>query len=242
MNPDAISKAVNYLLQQRLDHLTCLPEQTTPSFAVRVFIATFGVFFSLYARPWRVKRPNRWHVGIGAFQLIRSEFYHRIGGHIPIALRPDDDLKLGKLIKQHGGKQELVWGQGVMSVAWYYALKELIRGMMKNAFAGVEYSLFLVLLSTVALLGCYLFPFVAVFLSSGTTRWLNVAMIVALFLVFWDSTRFAGLDQRYSLGFPLATLLFIFILWKSALSAIFRGGIEWRGTRYPLKELRSNKI
>lgn len=242
MNHDAVSKAVQYLLAQRLDHLTCLPSQTSPSLPLRIFIATFGFFFALNTRPWRVKRPNRWHIGIGAFQLIRADFYHRIGGHIPIALRPDDDLMLGKLIKQNGGRQEMLWGKGVMSVAWYHSIRELIAGLMKNAFAGVGYSFFLVLTSTVALFGFMIFPFLAVFLTTGKTLWLNVAALAVLVLMFWDNTRFMGLRRWYVIGFPFATLLFIYILWKAALKTSFSGGIEWRGTRYALKELRSNKL
>ncbi len=242
MNHDAVSKAVNYLLEQRLDHLTCLPSQTSPSLPLRVFIAAFGFFFSLYARPWRVKRPNRWHIGIGAFQLIRKEFYHRIGGHLLLALRLDDDMKLGKLIKQNGGRQEMMWGRGAMSVAWYHSIKELIQGMMKNAFAGVEYRFSLVIFSTIMLFAFMLFPFLAIFLTTGKTLLLNVITILAIILIFWDSAQFLGLPRWYVIGFPLATLLFIYILWKSSLKAIFSGGIEWRGTRYSLKELRSNKL
>ncbi len=242
MDFDAVSKAVQYLLEQRLDHLTCVPAQTSPSLLLRIFIAAFGFFFALNTRPWRVKRPNRWHIGIGAFQLIRAEFYHQIGGHVPIALRPDDDLKLGKLIKQNGGRQEMVWGKGVVSVAWYHSVKELIDGLMKNAFAGVGYSFLLVIFATIALFVFMVFPFLAVFLTTGKTLLLNVAALVALVLICWDNARFLGLRRWYVIGFPFATLLFIYILWKSALRATIRGGIDWRGTHYSLKELRQNKI
>ncbi len=242
MHHDAVSKAVNHLLAQRLDHLTSVPSQSSPSLPLRMFIATFGFFFALYARPWRVKRPNRWHIGIGAFQLIRAEFYHRIGGHVPIALRPDDDMKLGKLIKQNGGQQEMVWGRGMMSVAWYQSIKELIAGLMKNAFAGVDYSFFRVIISTIILLTFMVFPFVAVFLTTGKTLLLNVLTLVMIVLIFSDNAPFVGLRRWYVVGVPFATLLFIYILWKASLKAIFSGSIEWRGTRYSLKELRSNKI
>ncbi len=242
MKPDTISKAVNYLLTQKLDHLTCLPEQTTPSTALRIFIATFGFLFSLYARPWRANSPNRWHIGIGAFQLIRAEFYHRIGGHLPIALRPDDDMKLGKLIKQNGGQQEMVWGTGLMSVTWYHSIKELIAGLMKNAFAGVNYSLLLVIFSTISLFLFNVFPVIAVFLFGGTSRWINLVTIAVIAFIFVDNARFVGLPRWYALGFPFASLLFIYILWKSALKAIFSGTIEWRGTRYSLHDLKANKL
>ena len=242
MNPDAVSKAVHYLLAQRLDHLTCLPAQTSPSVLLSMFVAAFGYFFAMNTRPWRVTRPNRWHIGLGAFQLLRKDFYFRIGGHIPIALRPDDDMKLGKLVKQNGGQQAMVWGNGVMSVAWYHSIRELIAGLMKNAFAGVGYSLFLVIASTVALFGFMVFPFIAVFLMTGKTLWLNIASIVVLILSVWDNARFVGLRRWYVIGFPFATLLFIYILWKAALRTLIRGGIEWRDTRYSLKDLRENKI
>lgn len=239
---DAVSKAAHYLLEQRLDHLTCLPTQASPSLLLRIFLAAFGFFFALHARPWRVKRPNRWHIGIGAFQLLRADFYHRIGGHVPIALRPDDDMKLGKLIKQQGGQQEMVWGKDMMSVAWYHSIKELINGLMKNAFSGVGYSFLLLLFSTVALLTTMVFPFVAFFWLSGKALLLNLIAVVVLMALVADNARFVGLRRWYVIGFPFATLLFIYILWKAALQTLISGGIEWRGTRYSLKELRSNKI
>ena len=242
MKPDAISKAVNYLLNQRLDHLTCMPDLTVSGFALCAFIAAFGFFFSLYARPWRVKRPNRWHVGIGAFQLLRTDFYRSFNGHIPIAMRPDDDMKLGKLIKQNHGQQEMVWGEGLISVTWYHSLKELIAGLMKNAFAGLEYKFRFVILSSLALFVLSVFPFIAIFITSGKTFWLNLATILAIIIIFFDSARFLNLGRWYGFSFPLSTLLFIYIIWKSALTALIRGGIEWRGTRYSLKELRQNKL
>ena len=242
MKPDAVSKAVNYLLTERLDHVTCLPDQATRSFPLRVFITAFGFFFSLYSRPWRAHHPNRWHIGIGAFQLIRSEFYVSIGGHMPIAMRPDDDMQLGKLIKLHKGRQHLVWGKNEISVVWYNSIKELISGLMKNAFAGVNYSLFLVFASTLALFTFCVFPFIAVFITSGYAFWMSLASLMMIAVIFWDSAKYLGLNRWYALGFPLATILLIYIMWKAALRTIGRGGIEWRGTFYPLKDLKANKI
>ncbi len=242
MKPDAISKAVNYLLTERLDHVTVMPDQATRSLPLRIFITSFGFFFSLFARPWRAHKPNRWHIGIGAFQLIRSEFYVSIGGHMPIAMRPDDDMMLGKLVKLNKGRQHLVWGKNEISVVWYNSIKELVNGLMKNAFAGVNYSLFLVFAATLALILFCLFPFVAIFITSGYALWLSFATLLMIAVIFWDSAKYLGFNRWYALGFPISTILLIYILWKAALKTLMQGGIEWRGTFYPLKDLKANKI
>ena len=136
----------------------------------------------------------------------------------------------------------MVWGEGLISVSWYHSLKDLIAGLMKNAFAGLEYKFRFVILSSLALFVLSVFPFIAIFITSGKTFWLNLATILAIIIIFFDSARFLNLGRWYGFSFPLSTLLFIYIIWKSALTALIRGGIEWRGTRYSLKELRQNKL
>jgi hypothetical protein len=46
----------------------------------------------------------------------------------------------------------------------------------------------------------------------------------------------------YGIAFPLASLLFIAVVWNATLYALIHRGIEWRGTHYPLDQLRANRI
>ena len=95
------------------------PEVSMPSRLLEAFVTLFGTLFSLYFRVWKVSDPNSdAHVGIGAFNFVRSEAYRECGMHQPIAMRPDDDVKLGKIIKQHGFAQELVVGSDQIRVPW----------------------------------------------------------------------------------------------------------------------------
>ena len=57
-----------------------------------------------------------------------------------------------------------------------------------------------------------------------------------------ETARVKKQNMLYSLGLPFSLLLMIFIGWKAALRTLWRGGIEWRGTFYSLKSLRSNRI
>jgi hypothetical protein len=114
-----------------------------------------------------------------------------------------------------------------ITVEWYASLGELIDGLMKNAFAGVNYSLLAVAGSTVALFLTNVWPFLAVFATHGVTKALNGVSVL----------RFG-----YVLAFPAAALLFAYIMWRAALLAVIRGSVTWRGTAYPLAKMRANRV
>lgn len=243
MDKSVLRRAVPFFEKNQLDHLAIGPKAVMPGMLLNIFMAGFGVFFNMYARPWRVKNPkSSAHIGIGAFNLLRAEAYDKIGTHQAIAMRPDDDLKLGKLIKKHGLRQNFLLGTDLIFVEWYDSVKALINGLMKNSFAGMEYSLPLVITGTSALLFFGVGPFVALFFTTGVPQLLFLTMALIMLGVGSLSARAQGLHWVYGLGFPLACLVFFYILWKATLRTLLRGGIEWRGTFYSLEELRKNVV
>jgi glycosyltransferase involved in cell wall biosynthesis len=243
MDFSTLRRAVGAMVADRLDHLTAAPEIERPSVLFEMFIGAFSLFFTLFTRPWKVKDPESpSHVGIGAFNLVRAAAYRAAGGHQAIAMRPDDDLKLGKLIKKNGFRQEFVFGLGALRVEWYASTGELIQGLMKNAFSGVDYRVWVVVVSTVMQLITLVWPFLALFLTSGATRWLNLASVLVLLTLCWINAPLAGVRRWHGLGFPLATLLFLYILWRAMVLTLWRDGIDWRGTHYSLAELKANKV
>ena len=241
--PTALRRAVGFMEREGLDHLAAIPDVRVPGLALSAFVTAFGVLFLLYARPWKARDPKSpYHIGVGAFNLIRSAVYRAIGTHRAIAMRPDDDLKLGKLVKKRGFRQDVVHGKDFIMVEWYSSLGEMIDGLMKNAFAGVDYSLVTLAGSTVALLLMNIWPFVALLITHGVTRALNGASIMLIGLLFWTSTGYAFGRLGYVLAFPAAVLLFVYIMWRSALVAVIRGTVTWRGTAYPLAQMRANRV
>jgi cytochrome b subunit of formate dehydrogenase len=44
------------------------------------------------------------------------------------------------------------------------------------------------------------------------------------------------------LGFPLAGLLMFYTIIRSTVVVMIDGGIVWRGTFYPLKDLRNKQV
>jgi cellulose synthase/poly-beta-1,6-N-acetylglucosamine synthase-like glycosyltransferase len=241
--PSTLRRAVGYLEREALDHLTAIPNTKVPGVALNAFISAFAVFFSMYARPWKARDPrSSFHVGIGAFNLIRASAYRAIGTHQSIAMRPDDDLKLGKLVKKHHLRQDAVYARELLTVEWYRSIGEMIDGLMKNAFAGVNYSLLAAAGSTLVLCLTTVWPFAGLFVTTGWTRWLNGVSAVLVVCLFWTSARFNGGRPWQAIAFPMAALLFSYVIWRSALLAVTRGTVTWRGTAYPLARMRANRV
>ena len=241
--PTALRRAICYAEENKVDHLAATPDTRMPSWLLQSFVVTFAVYFSIFVRIWSIRNPNSTaHIGIGAFNLIRASVYRAVGGHHSIRMRPDDDLKLGKIIKLAGSRQDVVNATGMIAVDWYASIGEMIRGLEKNSFSATEYSISLTVFSSLLSLIFNVWPFLAVFLVPSPTRWIYLAVCLAL----WSLAFLAalGMNARLStfLGFPLGVLLLVYVQWRTMLLNFYQNGIRWRDTHYSLAELRANKV
>jgi glycosyltransferase involved in cell wall biosynthesis len=243
MAPSAVARAVRRLRQEGLDHLCVAPEPTMPTWFLEAFVTTFSVFLSCYARPWKAKDPrSKAHMGVGAFNLLTAQAYREIGTLEAIAMRPDDDIKLGKLIKLHGKRQEMLGGLGMVRVPWYGSLSEVVRGLEKNTFAAMEYRVWATVGSSLAILLFNVFPFLGVFLATGVARWMYAACCLLLWVLAYGSAIAVNARRSTALAFPLMCVIMVYIQWRSMLLTLANGGIRWRDTHYPLAELKANRV
>jgi glycosyltransferase involved in cell wall biosynthesis len=243
MEATTLRRAVNYLQKKSCDHLVVTPSMTMPTTFLQMFGASFILFFSLFTRPWKARDPHsRRHIGIGAFNLVRTAAYDAVGGHATIRLRPDDDLKLGKILKQGGFRQDAVYGPDFLSVEWYASVREVIRGLEKNAFAGCDYRVSLAIFGSLFHLLCTVWPYLAVLVTGGITRLVYATVVLLLTFLFADCASFHHTRRWYAVGLPVCTLLFVWIILRTMILNLHQGGITWRGTFYPLRELRANRV
>ena len=240
--PDVLQRAVAYARGQSLDHLAAVPRLHEHGHLLGICVSAFSLLFALFVRPWRVPNPaSRAHGGIGAFNLVRTAMYRKLGGHEPLRLRPDDDLKLGKLMKS-GGFSEIVLGAGALSVSWYASVGEFIRGLEKNAFAGVDYRVSLIL-GALLVHGVGVFwPLLALAAVTGPAWWLWLASVGVMLGVAVDNHRFDGGRWWHGLFLPLGIAVMDYVLVRSMVLTFWRGGIIWRGTHYPLADLKANRL
>jgi len=240
--PDALRRAVAYARAQSLDHLAAVPRLSEQGHLLGICVNAFSLAFTLFIRPWRIPDPrSRAHGGVGAFNLVRTLTYRKLKGHQPLRLRPDDDIKLGKLMKA-GGSSELVLGDGAISVAWYDSVGAMIRGLTKNAYAGTDYRIWVPPLGAAAIAVGYLWPLAALFLTTGPAWWCYVGCVAVMLGLGCNQTRFAGGRWWHGLFLPFGMAVLAFILLRSQAVTLWTGGITWRGTHYPLAELKANRL
>jgi len=243
MEPSVLRRALRYVLEHKLDHLAIGPRVVLHGFLLNALLGVFALFFNGYVKPWKARDPkSRKYIGMGAFNLVRAPVYRALGGHEPIAMRPDDDLKLGKLIKSRGYRQDFVAGGTLVSVEWYASLRGMVGGLMKNLFASVDYRVTVAIGSALLVLLLNVWPFLALVLTGGTVRILNALIVATVLTLFAVAAGYMNIPRACALAWPLASVLFAWMILRSMIVTLWNGGIEWRGTRYSLKELRANRV
>ena len=243
MEPTVLNRAVAYMEQNEIDHLAAFPSLRMPTIFLSIFGVTFFMIFTIFVRPWKVRDANsRYHIGVGAFNLVRREVYRQIGGHETIRLRPDDDMKLGKIVKKGGFHQEVVFAQEFLAVEWYSSVREVIKGLEKNTFSGADYNIPLVLLGTLFLIFSIFWPLLALLITYGSVRIIYLIAVSIAILAFADFMRFYNIKAWCVFGLPLTSALLAYILLRTMLLNLYQGGIYWRDTFYSLKELKANRI
>ena len=159
--PEALAYAVRHLQRDRLDHLTLSTRIAVSGPILRSCIVVFATTVNLLLPPWKVRDPkSSVYLGVGPFNMFLARSYRAIGGHRSVAMRPDEDAQIAKVVKRRGMRSEFVRGEELVDFEWYSTLKGLVRGMEKNFFAAMDYSIVKAGGYTVLMLWLLVVPFI----------------------------------------------------------------------------------
>ncbi|MCI5224346.1 MAG: glycosyltransferase, partial [Candidatus Electrothrix sp. AR4] len=239
MKSDTISRVVARMEEGGLDHLCLTFRPDMPSSLLSMLVVdSLSVLLTIF-KPWLTVNPNsRYFMGIGAFNFVRSSTYSRLGGHRPIRLCPVDDILLGRLVKESGGRQECLNGTDFVRVPWYSSVSEMADGLCKNILAVIDYRLDLLVAATLLIICCNIMPFLGLFFTEGIVRLLCGSCVVVAFLSMLVSARVFGIPPSCLRWFLFTPYIKLYMIWRAALTTLTRGGIDWRGTFYPLDDLK----
>jgi glycosyltransferase involved in cell wall biosynthesis len=241
--PESLRRALAYAEAEQADHVVLFPQIIMKRPGEYMMIAFFQTMFMFGHRPWKVADPKaNDHMGVGAFNLVRGSAYEAVGTYERLRMEVVDDMKLGKVIKNAGFAQRNVFGSDLISIRWANGAMGVVDNLTKNFFAILSFQWWRTLLSAFALAFINLGPFLGVWLAHGWARVPYAVALGSMFLIYMGMSWRSGVPPYYFLLHPVSTVLFVYTLLRSMTLTLWNGGIVWRGTKYPLEELRKGLV
>jgi cellulose synthase/poly-beta-1,6-N-acetylglucosamine synthase-like glycosyltransferase len=241
--PDALRRALAYAESQRADHVVLFPRMIMKRAGEKMMIAFFQTLFVFGHRPWKVAEPDtKDHMGVGAFNMIRRPVYEAIGTYQALRFEVLDDMKLGKVVKTAGYAQRNVFGEDLISIRWAKGALGIVRNLTKNFFAVMSFQWPRALISCFALAFLNLMPFLGVWLAHGWAKIPYGIALLSMYLIYFGMSGMSSVPSYYFFLHPVSTLLFVYTMMRSMMVTLWHGGVTWRGTKYPLEELKRGLV
>lgn len=233
--PDSLKRAVS--IQRVLDcpHLVAAPLIEAKGFWEPLLTSFFLVLFAVRFQPSLVHRRPKSYVGVGAFNLLTREALERVEYLTPLRLQITDDVHLGRLVKSRGLRQYCVIADSFVRVRWFEGFSGIVRGLEKNAYAGLNYSLGYAIF---CIFGLLFGAFAPLLLATAGYLWWGLACWLFQGLVGLTIPASCRLPRWVGLFFPLAALALAYTFARSAWLTEKRKGVSWRDTHYSLSALR----
>ncbi|MGB7547571.1 MAG: glycosyltransferase, partial [Terracidiphilus sp.] len=237
-HPQALELALCDALAAHADHLILVPTLILKTTAERAMLAAMQVLAQWTIRLWKVADPRaRDFIGVGGFNLVRRAVYTQVGGFEALPMEVLDDLRFGWRVKRAGFAQRVVLGPGLIRIRWIEGALSVVRLVEKNGFAIYRFRVGLLLLACLGLALQVLLPLAAL-AAGGWALGAGLLTYGAIALVYAANRRVTQISPWHAVFFAPATAIVLFASLRSMILALIRRGVDWRGTRYPLDELR----
>jgi glycosyltransferase involved in cell wall biosynthesis len=238
-SPDALRRSIAYAVASEADHLVTLPTLLLKRWDEAALLSFFQVCAMWASRPWKVADPKakRDAVGVGAFNLMRRDAYEQVGRFEALRMEIVEDLGIARRVKRAGLRQRVVFGRGLVKVHWAPGALGVVEVLTKNIFSAFQFRIPLLLFACGWLLAFCVLP-VAVIVPGLLFPSILTALAVASLYV--GLGRHSGISAWNAALAPFAALLLIYALLRSMVTTLRQGGVVWRGTFYPLTELKKH--
>lgn len=244
-DPGLMRKALAFALEKRLDHLTLMPDVHAADPLLELTLVGFGRYLSMGQKIWEVSDPKKKSsIGLGAFNLVRRAAFETAGGFERFPLDVADDLALGRAMKMSGAACFIASGTGLLGLQWYANFGAMKRGLEKNTFAPVEFSLWKLGVMVGAVVVIEVSPILAVLLDHGHP-WLTAAGWSALGVgvgVGVGMARWMNRSLWPALFQQPAGLLLAYVMLRAGIIGHRQGGLVWRDRFYPKEEIIGKQL
>jgi hypothetical protein len=238
--PRALALALFHAEAGKADHLVLVPTVVVRTQSEAAVLAALNVVGQWTIRLWKVADPRAHDfIGVGGFNLIRREVYEKLGGFEGLRMEVLDDLRLGWLVKRGGYQQRVAVGPGLVSIRWLQGALGVVHLAEKNGFAAFRFRIGLSLLAGLGLAVQIVLPLLAI-AAGGWALAGGVLTYGAIAITYWANRRVTAASPWLAVFFAPGVALVLYAGLRSMALALKRNGVDWRGTRYRLDELRRN--
>jgi hypothetical protein len=150
------------------------------------------------------------------------------------------------MIKRAGGTTRLAFAYEDLSIQWYPSVAAMFKGLEKNLFGpGSLYRWWLLLLQVGTMWMLVAAPYFSLMIGLAhglSPLWIAGAASIGMQLLF--PVFFLGEPQTKSLDlvlFPVGVLMITAMMLRAGYQCLRNGGIDWRGTHYPIDQLRAGQ-
>ena len=252
--PTAVSSAVAYATERRLDFLSLFLQQECGSFWERLLLPYAYALYFTGVDAARVSSPDYplQALANGQFMLFRRQTYQAVGGHGAVRSSVIDDVEMALVLKRQGVAMAIGHGEALGRVRMYQGLASLWEGFVKNSFSFVRVNprgAPAVVGGTIAVGGALpllwrswrdaAMPEANPKAGGNAIRWRGAVAPVtaavgcalpAALLAPWY--RRFGVAAGYALLHPLAFVVFQSIALTSGWRTLTQRGVTWKGRTY----------
>ena len=239
-DPGALRILMAVAIEEGLDQMSCFPEVETNGFLHEMAFDGW-ITAALGAQNLDgVQDPESdEYFALGAFNLVRRQVFDQTKGFSWLRMEIADDMGTAKMMRDVGARQGFYLAFEDLRLEWYASFKAMLKGLEKNGIAVLGHYSYLQGFLIPALWALLFFgPIVGLFAPITSIQALSLGTI----LLSIPANVMAARRMNRPVG-PFCFSVFgiwctMYALVRSTYACARQGGVEWRGTVYPVEKLR----
>ena len=233
LQPGIIRALVRKMIRDDLQLVSLMASLRMNSFWERFLIPAFVYFFKMLY-PFRLCNSHRKYfaAAAGGCILIQTRVLRNIGGYAALRHSLIDDCALAGIVKRYGYRTWIGLTRSANSLRAYDSLSPIWNMVARTAFYQLRYSLGLLLLTTVVMVGIFWVPIAGLLFPGTAAKIISIAALVAMASTYLPVLKYYNLSPVWSLTLPAIAFLYICMTWTSAVRHWTGTGAIWKGRAY----------
>ena len=223
LQPGTIAGLLEKMQRDELQMLSLMAQLRMVTIWEKLLMPAFIFFFKLLY-PFHLANSDSRIIAAaaGGCILINSNSLADIGGFAALKSELIDDCALARRIKNSGGRTWIGLTHSAISKREYNDLGSVWRMVARTAFTQLHYSIFLLMVCTLAMACAFVMPLIALF-GTGMSLWLSMVTLGLMAVSYLPTLKFYDLAWYWTLFLPIIGIIYLVMTWDSAIS-------HWRGT------------